>query len=307
MSINIVNEYVNSYSATVQLLLQQQGSKLRAWMMSGSYVGKGARIVDQIGQIVANQVTGVFQPMGRTDALITNRWVYPSDFDVNQMIDQFEKLRLIADPESQYPINASYALGRAMDAVIIAAFFGTAQTGVDGTTAVTFGTAVTTSAGNNIAVATGAASATGLNAQKIKVAKQRSMANFVDIDNDALHCAITSIQFTNLMSDVQLIDGDFSGQDRPILVDGKLKSWYGVNFHHVEVLTTGTDDGSNTSRQIPFWAHSGMHLGIWNDITHRASQRNDIQGEPWQLYSKMTIGATRVEENKVLRIWAYES
>jgi len=32
------------------------------------------------------------------------------------------------------------------------------------------------------------------------------------------------------------------------------------------------------------------------------SQRNDLSGEPWQLYSKHTFGATRTQPGKVVEI-----
>jgi hypothetical protein len=53
----------------------------------------------------------------------------PVDFDLPQLIDKFDKLRLLTDPESQYVTNAMYALGRKIDTTIIAAMFGTAKTG----------------------------------------------------------------------------------------------------------------------------------------------------------------------------------
>jgi hypothetical protein len=50
-----------------------------------------------------------------------------------------------------------------------------------------------------------------------------------------------------------------------------------------------------------------MHFGMWNDVTTDITQRKDLQGLPWQAYVYMTAGATRIEENKVVRIWARES
>jgi hypothetical protein len=58
---------------------------------------------------------------------------------------------------------------------------------------------------------------------------------------------------------------------------------------------------------IPVWARSGMHLGIWGDIRTEISQRNDLQGTPWQAYLYMTIGATRLDEEKVFNIESYRA
>jgi hypothetical protein len=50
-----------------------------------------------------------------------------------------------------------------------------------------------------------------------------------------------------------------------------------------------------------------MYLGLWNDIQNSVSIRHDLQGEPWQLYTLMTAGATRLEEDKVYAIESYRA
>ncbi len=87
------------------------------------------------------------------------------------------------------------------------------------------------------------------------------------------------------------------------MTDGKVTRFLGINFIHYESLTTGTDDGAGTSTAVPLWAKSGMHVGMWNDIETKVSQRDDIRGLPWQVYAKMTVGATRIEEKKMIKIW----
>jgi hypothetical protein len=68
-------------------------------------------------------------------------------------------------------------------------------------------------------------------------------------------------------------------------------------------LQTGTDDASGTSTAVPIWAKSGMYLGKWEDIMTRISIRSDLQGEPYQAYAKETIGATRLDEPRVVKVW----
>ena len=59
-------------------------------------------------------------------------------------------------------------------------------------------------------------------------------------------------------------------------------------------------DGSSDRRCIA-GAKSGLHLGIWNDITTKISERAD-KSYATQVYVKGTFGATRVEEGKVVEI-----
>lgn len=299
MSVNLPTHFVQEYSSNVALLLQQKGSKLRPYVMTGNYVGKQASPVDQIGSVTANRVTSRFQPMGRVDAALDRRWVFPVDFDLPQMIDTFDKLRTITDLESSYVQNAVFAMGRAMDDEIISAAFGTAKTGETGATSTSF------LSGNVVGVAQGAAAATGLTVAKLRAAKKILMAHEVDVDADAITCVITAAQHDNLLAEAQITSTEYN--DRPVLVDGKINRFLGINFVHCERLATGTDDAAGTSRALPLFAKSGMHLGMWNDVTTSVSKRNDIQGEPWQAYVYGTFGATRIEEKKITKIWCRES
>lgn len=307
MSVNLPTHYVSQFSNNIQLLLQQKESKLRGRVTVGNYTGKAASPVDQFGSIAMQPVTSRFAPMGRVDAATDRRWVYPSDFDLPQLIDHFDKLRMLTDPESSYVQNAVAAANRQFDDLVIDAFFGTAKTGETGATSTTFGTDVTTTAGGrNVAVAFGAAAACGLTVAKLREGKRELMSNHVDVESDPLTCVITSTQHDNLLGEIQVISSDFNGGDRPVLKDGVVNRFLGIDFVVCERLDEGTDNASGTSRQVPLFAKSGMHLGIWDDISSSISQRDDLQGLPWQAYVAMTAGATRLEENKTVRIWCRE-
>lgn len=290
MSINIPNHYAQQYATTVELLLQQKGSKLRNAVMSGSYIGEQASPVDQIGSVEMQEVSGRFEPMGRVDADTDRRWVLPSDFDLPQLIDSFDKLRLLTDPESAYVQNAVFAAGRKMDDLIIDALFGTSKTGKTGSTDTSF------PAGQQVAVDFGASGNVGLTVAKLREARKKLKAAEVDMDSEMITCIITAEQEDDLLAEAQIISLDYN--EKPVLVDGRLNSFLGINFVHCERLDV---DGSSY-RRIPVFAKSGMHLGIWNDITTDISQRKDLKGLPFQSYVYMTAGATRIEEEKVVEI-----
>ena len=295
MSVNLPTHYVQQYSTNLQLLLQQNGSKLRGAVSSASYVGKQASPVDQIGKIEMQTVTGRFNPMGRVDAPTDRRWVFPSDFDLPQLIDTFDKLRLITDPESSYVQNALKAAGRKMDAVILAAVLGTAKTGETGSVSTIF------TAANEVDVAVGGANSK-LNVAKLKEVKKIMMANFIDFDAEQAYVGITAADHDSMLGEIQAVSSDFNG-GRPVLQDGKIMSFMGFNFIHCELIETLLAGASEVT--LPVWVKSGMHLGIWNDISGSVSHRHDLQGEPWQLYTTLTCGATRIEENKVYAIESF--
>jgi hypothetical protein len=263
----------------------------------GSHTGKQASPVDQFGAVEMQAVSSRFAPMGRVDAATDRRWVFPSDFDLPQLIDSFDKLRMITDPESSYVTNAVMAAGRQFDRLICSAFTGTAKTGEAGGTSTSF------TAANEVDVATGGA-ASKLNVAKIKAVKELMMANHVDFDMEEVFIGITAADHASLLNEVQVISSDFNG-GMPVLQNGKVTEFLGFKFIHCELIETvlaGTNEVT-----LPVWVKSGMYLGLWDDIKNSVSQRNDLQGEPWQLYTTMTAGATRLEEDKVYAIESYRS
>ena len=190
------------------------------------------------------------------------------------------------------------AMGRAMDKEIIAAFRGTAKTGESGSTSTSF------TSGNEVDVSEGGTNSR-LNVAKLRAVRELALSKHIDLDNDPLFCAITAKDDAALLNEIEIISRDFSGGDKPVLVDGKLKSFLGITFIHCELLETEADDTNEVN--IPVWAKSGMYLGMWQDIKNSVSVRHDLQGEPFQLYSIGSFGATRLDEDKVFNIESYRA
>lgn len=289
MSFNVTTHFVQQYTTNVQLLLQQKGSKLRDAVTVGSYTGKAAKAIEQVGAVAAQRRTVRHGDTPLISTPADARWVFPNDYEWADLIDDQDKLRMLVDPQSSYALNGAYALGRAMDDEIISAFFGDSKTGENGSTTTAF------DSNNVVAVDTGAASATGLNISKLREAKRILMANEVDIDNDPLYVILTAEQHDDLLNEAQAISLDYN--TRPVLVDGKITAFMGFNFIHTERL----DVDGNSYRRLPAFAQSGMHLGMWNDISTMISERDD-KGYSTQVYVKGTFGATRTEEGKVVEI-----
>jgi len=288
MSNEILDWSVIDYKSTVEHLLQQRGSKFRSTVMEDSYNGKAGAAVNQIGAVNAQLKTTRHSDTPLIETPHDKRWVYPSDYEWADLIDDQDKLRIIADPTSPYAINGAMALGRAMDDVIIAAATGTAKTGEDGTVSTAFPAAQTAST-----------TAGGLTIAKLREAMQLLIAAEVDVDNEELYCAIGAQQHDDLLGQTQAISLDFT--TKPVLVDGRIKSFMGFNFIDSQRLAL-----SGTDRTAVCWAKSGLHLGLWNDINARITERDD-KSYSTQVYLKATFGATRVEEKKVVAITCSEA
>ena len=311
MSVNVNTAFVQQYSTNIAMLLQQQGSRLRNTVQNFSFTGKAASMMEQFGAVtpVRNQSRHSDTPLISTPQ--DKRWVYPNDYDWADLIDQQDRLRMLIDPSGPYTQAGVMAMGRAIDDEIIAGFFGSNNTGENGTSAT--GTLYAyNSNSQSVAAATGAASATGLNIAKLRAAKKILLQADVDVDNDQLFMAITAQQHDNLLNEAQAVSLDYN--TRPVLVDGKITSFMGFNFIHSERipgaanfnaaintgLSSADSDGSYVTGSrwmVPFWAKSGMALGTWNDIQASVDKRPDKRNS-WQVYVTGTFGGARLEEKR---------
>ena len=193
MSNEILDWSVIDYKTTVEHLLQQRGSKLRGAVMEDSYHGKSGAAVNQVGAVTAQLRTSRHADTPLIETPHDKRWVFPLDYEWADLIDDVDKLKIIADPTSPYAINGAMAIGRAMDDEIIAKATATALTGEDGTTSTTF------PAGQTAATTAG-----GLTVAKLREAMQLLIAAEVDVDNEPLFCAIGAQQRHDLaVTDLQ--------------------------------------------------------------------------------------------------------
>lgn len=282
--------YVQQYATNVTLLLQQADSRFERAVTTGSYKGEAASPVEQVGAIRAQKNGGRGQQVRPIEAPTDRPWVYPEDFNVPQLVYGADKLRMVVDPTSSYNQNAAQALRRAKDEEVCAAFFADRQTGKAGGTTTQF------LAANRGSVDLGG-TGTGLNVAKLRFAKRRLLGANID-ESEQLFCAIDAEQNDNLLNEIQVVSSDFNGGNAPLVEGNVVKRFLGFNFIHYEDLQL---NGAG-HRRVPVWAKSGMHLGIWNDIKNSISIRDDLEDLPYQLYSQMTAGATRLEEKKVVEL-----
>lgn len=297
MSENFINLATTQFSTNLELKLQQMGSKLRGKVSEGSHVGKQASPIQQVGAIQMLSPAGRFSPKNRTDASFTRRWVFPQDKELDQLIDSFDELKTIVDPKSKYVENAAMAAGRAWDDCIIASAFATAYTGTD---PASFSSETFDTTSYSIANDFGASATTGLSVAKLIEARRIFQHNHVDLDNDPVTIVIGSTQEADLLKQVQVVSTEYN--DRPVLSEGRVKRFMGFDIVVSERLSVVSSD-----RYCIAFAKSGLYLGVWKDMTNRVSIRNDLSGEPWDLYTSVSFGATRTQPGKVIRVLCNDS
>ena len=292
---------VKQYSANVQHLLQQRGSRLRgAVTLETGKVGEEV-FMDRIDATEAVEVTNRHADSPLMDVPHDRRRVTPKDYDWGKLVDNPDKLRLIMDPASAYVESAAMAMGRKIDDIILDAAFGTAY-GSENTSGSDANTPITWSTNQDIAVDFQQDGTTGTNktltVDKLIRAQRMLQQNEAD-DYDAgggspLFIVCSSAQIEGMLNDSSYVNRDFS----PLyaLYTGEVDSFMGFNFIRTEKTTVA----SNVEDVLCFH-RAGLGLCIWEDIVARVDERPDKRISQY-IYFRMTMGATRLEEKRVIKI-----
>ena len=99
----------------------------------------------------------------------------------------------------------------------------------------------------------------------------------------------------DLLGEEELTSADYN--TIRALVKGEINTFMGFTFHRSQRLTVDASD----IRTCFAWAQDGLLLGLGADIHTRISERAD-KNYLTQVWCAMTIGATRMEEAKVVEV-----
>jgi hypothetical protein len=283
---DISTAFVKQFGSNLDFLVQQKGSLLRNSVRLETVVGEEAYF-DQLASTAAQKKTtrNSDTPLIKSDH--RRRRVTMYDYEWADLIDKEDKLKMLIDPQSDYAINAAWALGRSIDDAIIECFANTAYSGKAGGTATNFPAANIVSAG-----------VTRLTLQKLLDGKL--ILDGADVDpNEERYIAITATQLSDLLNISEIKDADFNTVRA--LVRGEVDTFLGFKFIICNRLAT---NGAG-HRINPMWVRSGLLLAMGRDINTQITQRAD-KSYANQVYASMSIGATRMEEAKVVQILVTE-
>lgn len=287
MSQYITTAFVQQYKANVELLSQQAGSRLRDCVRNESQDGEYA----WYEQIAATAAATKTARHADTDAAFVDTGhesvrVGVADYSWVDYIDREDRVRMLIDPTSPYAKNAANAFGRTMDTVLLVAALGDAYRAENVTKDNV--AAVALPAGQKIAAA-----ASGLTIDKLIEAKGLFWAADVD-DSIPLYLACTGTQLEDLLKTTEVTSSDYNTVKA--LVRGEIDSYMGFTFKRTELVNLAT-----TTRECVAWAEDGLLLALGIDINARIGERPDKQYLT-QVFTQMTIGATRTEEVKVVQV-----
>ena len=304
MSSQITTAFVEQYKSNVMDLVQQKGSRLRNTVMNDTVVGK-KKFYEQVGTTNAQLRTSrhADSPLVNTPHL--RRSMTLEDYEWGDLIDNADRVRLLIDPQDAYARNAAYAMGRAMDDVIIAAVGGTSYTGVSGGTSIAWsdqdGSTNSPDMHIDVDYGTTADAHKGLSIQKLIQARELLSTNEVGPDEE-LFCIVNAQMMSSLLNQTEIQSADYNSVKA--LVRGEIDTFLGFKFIHSErggLSKNTSGDTVATDQACWCWAKSGVQLGIGADIKASIAPRADKSFSTYIYYS-MTLGATRLEEKKIVEI-----
>ena len=301
MSSQITTAFVEQYKSNVMDLVQQKGSRMRGAVMTDSVVGK-KKFNEQVGTTNAQLRTSRHSDSPLVNTPHLRRSMTLEDYEWGDLIDDADRVRLLIDPSDAYARNAAWAMGRAMDDVIFAAMRGISYTGVSGGTSVPWATDATATPQHvDVRISDDGGSDCGLNIEKLIRARKILAANEVDSDEE-LYCALNAQMLENLLKTTQVTSADFNTVKA--LVRGDIDTFMGFKFIQTEragLLNHAAGNDAVTDESCWCWAKSGIQLGIGADIKASIAPRADKSFSTY-IYYAMTLGATRLEEKKIVEI-----
>ena len=293
MSVEITAAFRQEYKSGIEMLVQQMSSQMRGAVREETISAKRA-FFDQIGAVAASEAT---ERHGDTQYVNTphkRRSVSAKTYRVADLVDVPDLIRTLNDPTNAYSQAFAAALNRAIDREIAAAALGTAYTGETGTGTVTLPAAQKIAAGG-----------AGFTLAKLREAMKRFKAANAIMPGDDLYVAWTSAQEDEFMDTSEVKSVDYNTQK--VLVSGGIEGFYGFRFIRLEDAADGALlPKSGSTRSCFAWAKSGLLLGLGQDITARI---DPIPAKNYavQVYASMDIGATRMQEEKIVQIDCLEA
>ena len=276
--------YAQQYQDAVMQLAQQKGSALRNAVWTKEANSEKVNFERLAGTAaVAKTTRAVATP--NVEMVHDRRVVTLVDYHWATQHDWFDDVRMLVDPKGPYTAAGGWAMGRAIDDLIIAAARGNA---VDGAAA-----NVALPAGQKI-VEGGTA---GMTLAKILQAKR--LMDAAEVESEDRYFVLSARQLEDLLGVTQITSSDYASVKA--LVQGEINTFLGFTFIRSERLPI-----TSSKRFCIAFQKKGLGLAIGKDMMTKVDERPDLS-YAWQVYMGWSMQATRVEEVRVVEVGAHEA
>lgn len=216
--------------------------------------------------------------------------VYPHMLYKEMGIDSFDRLKTLADLNSPTTQTVLSAIRRAIDDIVIAAAFGSKWTGKNGTTESVWDTSYQIAANATYTVAID------------QIISALELLNTSNVDeNEEKFIMVSPKVLSEALMISKLTSSDY--QTLQALVPGKITQPV-LGFRWGVSTRLPVD---SQVRSCMAWAKSGIGLKFWEDIKTIVDIDKKKVGTEWWCRAEVTVGATRIENPKVIKILCDES
>lgn len=316
-NIQIPKHYADMFKANVFHKVQQSSSVLGAGVRRESH-GPGAETVfydayekTQTNKRIERAQATQLVEIGRDRRAVRADW-----WDWATVIDKIDTAKTVHLPESPLVQAATYAFNRTKDEVIYEAALGTAYTGRKGTDLVALPTSQKIVAFDG----TTTADIANLNIRTLARIKRKFWDNNIGTGADLypnamFHIALKGAQIEQMLNDDTITSADYNSLRA--LVRGDIDTFMGFKFHIYNGLAqddtqitysnttgaigSGTNTGTAVYDRALVWYTDGILLSSGQDMRVKISERDDLSYVK-QIYADMHLGATRMEEEKVVEL-----
>jgi len=267
---------------------------------------------DRIGAVTAQLKVGRHSDTTYLDTPHSRRRVTLKDYNYADLVDKEDKIRMLMSPESEYVKAAVMALNRSKDDEFITQALGNAFGGVDGGTPIALPTSQKVAAHDGTTT-----TGVNLNVRTLRAVSKKFDDNDVD-ESLKKYMAISSSQKQSLLAQTEVTSADFNTVRA--LVQGQINEFMGFEFIRIQrlpvaasnvtynvasgVVGSGTGTitiSTNPARRCIAWAEDGMLFATASDIQARIDVL-PTKHYSTQVYASLHMGATRMEEEKVVEV-----
>ena len=282
---SVTTAFVEQYRDDFILLSQQLEPKFRGTTRETFIVGDQAYF-ERLGETDPIQSTVRHGVTQHVNPEYTRRSVVPQDWYWSALIDDEDRFKMLAMPDNDYLRMAVASLNRKCDDIIIEALGGSARSGHTGGS--------TTALPSGQKIAHGSA---GMSLAKITEARKILLDADINMD-DKLYLAMSPYQMDELLQLEKFTSGDYGYQN---LREGTLDYFAGFN-----ILITTRLPASVAGRYCYAWAMEGMGLAVAKDLEVRIDELATHRYAT-QVFVRKSLGAVRVEDEKVIQIDCQET
>jgi hypothetical protein len=298
MSFQVTEAMVQQYGTNFRTLYQQKQSRLAPWCQSEAGIVGQSKSVERVGKADAYDITSRHADTKYVEVPHSRRWLDLADKGWAELVDEMDKIRLLADPTSPYTALAVAALNRAKDDIIIAAARGNARTN-SGLVALP-STQKIAQGGTSLTLAKLLATKEILDANEVDDDASMAMDGQSSTEQSARVMVVNAKMLTNLYGTTEIKSVDYNSVKA--LAQGQIDTFLGFKFVRSERLFR---DVAATTRYGIAFSRSCMGLGIGKDIV---SSIDVLPSKNYsvQIYARMSVAATRLEDEGVVEIACLE-